>query len=74
MKIQNITIAITTTGTLFSEGKGVDFFRKKIVDNNWLDAIIQLPQQIFAGTSIPGILLILRKDRKENEKIQFIDF
>ena len=71
---ENITIAITTTGTLFSEGKGVDFFRKKIVDNNWLDAIIQLPQQIFAGTSIPGILLILRKDRKENEKIQFIDF
>ena len=70
----NITIAITTTGTLFSEGKGMDFFRKKIVDNNWLDAVIQLPQQVFFNTSIPGILLILRKDRKENEKIQFIDF
>ncbi len=69
----NTTIAITTSGTLFSKSNGINFFRKRIVEKNWLDAIILLPQ-IFAGSGISGVMLILKKDRSQKDKIQFIDF
>ena len=69
----NTTIAITTSGTLFSKSNGINFFRKRIVEKNWLDAIILLPQ-IFAGSGISGVMLILKKDRSQKDKMQFIDF
>ena len=69
----NTSIAITTSGTLFSKSNGINFFRKRIIEKNWLDAIILLPQ-IFAGSGISGVMLILKKDRSQKDKIQFIDF
>ena len=38
-----------------------------------MDAIIGLPANIFYGTSIPTCILILKKCRKEDDNILFID-
>ena len=58
-------------GVLFrgaSEGK----IRKAIIEDNLLDAVIGLPANLFFGTSIPAVILIFKKGRK-NKDIIFID-
>jgi len=71
---KNLTILITTLGTLFSKVNGTNYFRKRIIENNWLDTVIKCPSGIFAASQLPAVLLILKKDRKKDDKIQFIDF
>ncbi len=71
---KDTTIAITNMGTLFSNNNGISYFRKKLIDNNWLDTVIELPSHIFNSSGVPGALLILKKNRKSDDKIQFIDF
>ncbi len=46
--------------------------RKYLVDNNRIDAIIQLPQNLFYGTSISTCIMVMKKNKKDN-KIAFID-
>lgn len=58
-------------GVLFrgaSEGK----IRKAIIDENILDAVIGLPENLFYGTGIPAVVLILKKNR-QREDLLFID-
>ena len=46
--------------------------RKYLIDNNFIDAIIQLPENLFYGTSISTCLLRLKKNKKDN-KVLFVD-
>lgn len=46
--------------------------RKYLVDNNFVDCIIQLPENLFFGTSIATCILVLAKNKTEN-KVLFID-
>lgn len=46
--------------------------RKYLVDNNRVDAIVQLPQNLFYGTSISTCIMVMKKNKKDN-KIVFID-
>lgn len=46
--------------------------RQYLVDNNFVDAIIQLPDNLFFGTSIATCILVMAKNKTEN-KILFID-
>ena len=58
-------------GVLFrasSEGK----IRKQIIENNWLDAVIGLPENLFFGTGIPACILIFKKNKFDNNVV-FID-
>lgn len=58
-------------GVLFraaSEGK----IRKQIIENNWLDAVIGLPENLFFGTEIPACILIFKKNKVDNNVV-FID-
>ena len=58
-------------GVLFrgaAEGK----IRKKLVDENLIDAVIGLPEKLFYGTGIPAAILVLRK-KKADEATLFID-
>ena len=58
-------------GVLFrgsSEGK----IRKGIIEDNLLDAVIGLPPNLFYGTSIPTVILIFKKNKKD-KNILFID-
>lgn len=46
--------------------------RKYLVDNNFIDCVIQLPENLFFGTSIATCVLVMAKNKTEN-KILFID-
>lgn len=46
--------------------------RKYLVDNNFVDAVIQMPDNLFFGTSIATCLLILKRNRSDN-RVSFID-
>ena len=64
-------VAVIPHGVLFrgaSEGK----IRQKVLENNLIDAIIGLPENLFFGTSIPAALLVIKKQRQNND-ILFID-
>jgi type I restriction enzyme M protein len=46
--------------------------RKYLIDNNYIDCIIQLPDNLFYGTSIATCLMVLKKSKTENSTL-FID-
>lgn len=46
--------------------------RQYLVDNNFIDCVIQLPENLFFGTSISTCILVMAKNKTEN-KILFID-
>jgi len=46
--------------------------RKYLVDSNFVDCVIQLPDNLFFGTSIATCIMVLRKCRKERATL-FID-
>ena len=46
--------------------------RKYLVDNNRVDAIIQLPENLFFGTSIATSIMVLKKNKEDNN-VLFID-
>lgn len=41
--------------------------RKWLVENNFVDAVIQLPPNLFFGTSIPTCILVLKKSKKDSD-------
>jgi type I restriction enzyme M protein len=58
-------------GVLFrgaAEGK----IRKKLIDENLLDAVIGLPEKLFYGTGIPAAILVFKKGKKD-KNVLFID-
>ncbi len=62
---------IVPHGVLFrggAEGK----IRKKLIDENLLDAVIGLPVNLFFGTGIPAAILLFKKGRNHNDVV-FID-
>ena len=38
-------------------------FRKNLIENNHIDAVIGLPANIFFGTGIPTIIMVLKQKR-----------
>jgi type I restriction enzyme M protein len=46
--------------------------RQYLIDNNFIDAIIQLPENLFYGTSIATCILVLKKGKADNT-VSFID-
>ena len=46
--------------------------RKYLVENNFVDCVIQLPENLFFGTSIATCILVMAKNKTEN-KVLFID-
>ena len=47
--------------------------RKYLVDNNFIDCIIQLPSNLFFGTSIATCIMVLKKNKENVNDILFID-
>ena len=41
--------------------------RKYLIDNNYIDCIIQLPDNLFYGTSIATCIMILKKSKIDNK-------
>lgn len=56
-------------------GSGESEIRRWIIENDWLEAIVALPDQLFYNTGIYTYLWILtnRKERRHRGKIQLVD-
>ena len=52
-------------GVLYRGGAELKI-RQYLIDNNYVDAVIQLPKDLFFGTGIQTCILVLKKSRKEN--------
>lgn len=68
---RGIMTIVLPHGVLFRGGEEGEI-RKKLIEQHNIDTIIGLPSNIFFGTGIPTIIMILKKER-ENSDVQIID-
>ena len=66
------TAAIVEFPGVLYRGGAEQKIRKYLVDNNYIDAVIQLPPDLFFGTTIATCILVLKKSKKDNMTL-FID-
>ncbi|GAB2025990.1 type I restriction-modification system subunit M [Lactovum odontotermitis] len=64
--------AIVTFPGIFYRGGAEQKIRKYLVDTNFVEAVIQLPANLFFGTSIATCILILAKNKPDTDTF-FID-
>jgi len=60
-------------GVLFRGGAEGEIRKYMIEQQNYLDAVIGLPANLFYGTSIPACILVFKKCRVHDDNIMFID-
>lgn len=68
----NGTAAIVCFPGIMYRGGAEQKIRKYLVDNNFVDCIIQLPSNLFFGTSIATCIMVMKKGKTDN-KILFLD-
>lgn len=66
------TAAIVEFPGVLYRGGAEQKIRKYMIDNNYVDAVIQLPSDLFFGTSIATCILVLKKNKTDNN-ILFVD-
>lgn len=66
------TAAIVCFPGVLYRGGAEKKIRKYLIDNNFIDCIIQLPDNLFFGTSIATCIMVLKKSKAENSTL-FID-
>lgn len=71
IKPDGIMAIVLPHGVLFRGGEEGEI-RKNLIENNHIDTIIGLPANIFFGTGIPTIIMIL-KQKRANDDILVID-
>nr|WP_292163919.1 type I restriction-modification system subunit M [Butyrivibrio sp.] len=71
IKPDGIMTIVLPHGVLFRGGEE-GAIRKNLIENNKIDAIIGLPANIFFGTGIPTIIMVL-KQKRENTDVLIID-
>lgn len=70
----NGTMAVVLPHGVLFRGASEGAIRKYLIEKrNVLDAVIGLPANIFFGTSIPTVILVFKKNRKNTDNIMFID-
>ena len=68
----NGTAAIVCFPGIMYRGGAEQKIRKYLVDNNYIDCIIQLPSNLFFGTSIATCIMVMKKNKTDNKTL-FID-
>lgn len=71
LSAQGTAAIVEFPGILYRSG-AEQKIRRYLVSNNYVDTVIQLPQNLFFGTSIATCLLILKKNKSDN-RVCFID-
>lgn len=71
IKPDGIMTIVLPHGVLFRGGEEGEI-RKNLIEENHIDAIIGLPANIFFGTSIPTIIMIL-KQKRNNTDVLIVD-
>ena len=66
------TAAIVCFPGIFYRSGAEQKIRQYLIDNNFVDCVIQLPDNLFFGTPIATCILVLRKSKSENKTL-FID-
>ncbi|MEO5948864.1 MAG: type I restriction-modification system subunit M, partial [Candidatus Saccharimonas sp.] len=66
------TAAIVEFPGVLYRGGAEAKIRKYLIDNNFVDAVIQLPADLFFGTTISTCIVVLKKSKKDNATL-FID-
>ncbi|MCL2322594.1 MAG: type I restriction-modification system subunit M [Oscillospiraceae bacterium] len=66
------TAAIVCFPGIFYRGGAEQKIRKYLVDNNFVDCVIQLPDNLFYGTSIATCIMVLKKSKSDTSTF-FID-
>lgn len=68
LKSDGIMTIVLPHGVLFRGGEEGEI-RKNLIEHNNIDTIIGLPANIFFGTGIPTIIMILRKNRTNTDTL-----
>lgn len=68
----NGTAAIVEFPGVLYRGGAEKKIRKYLIDNNYVDTVIQLPADLFFGTTIGTCIIVLKKSKKTND-VLFID-
>lgn len=71
LKPDGIMAIVLPHGVLFRGGEE-ERIRKNLIENNHIDTIIGLPANIFFGTGIPTVIIIL-KQRRSNNDVLIVD-
>lgn len=71
IKSDGIMTIVLPHGVLFRGGEEGEI-RKNLIEQNHIDAIIGLPSNIFFGTGIPTIIMVL-KQKRENTDVLVVD-
>jgi type I restriction enzyme M protein len=65
----NGTAAIVCFPGVLYRGGAERKIRKYLIDNNYVDCVIQLPDNLFYGTSIATCIMVLKKSKRENRTL-----
>ncbi len=68
----NGTAAIVCFPGIMYRGGAEQKIRQYLIDNNFIDCIIQLPSNLFFGTSIATCIMVLKRGKTDNKTL-FID-
>ena len=68
----NGTAAIVCFPGIMYRGGAEKKIRQYLVDNNYVDAVIQLPDNLFFGTSIATCIMVMKKGKRDNA-VLFVD-
>jgi len=68
----NGTASIVCFPGILYRGGAEQKIRKYLIDNNFVDCLIQLPDNLFFGTSIATCIMVLKKSKNDNSTL-FID-
>lgn len=69
----NGTMAIVLPHGVLFRGSSEGEIRKRLIDKNYIDTIIGLPNNLFTNTGIPVAIIILKKNRKIDAPVLIID-
>lgn len=68
----NGTAAIVCFPGIMYRGGAEKKIRQYLIDNNFIDCVIQLPSNLFFGTSIATCIMVMKKNKTDNNTL-FID-
>lgn len=69
----NGTMAIVLPHGVLFRGSAEGEIRRRLLDKNYIDTIIGLPNNLFSNTGIPVVIIILKKNRKLDAPVLIID-
>ncbi|MGG7153129.1 type I restriction-modification system subunit M [Clostridium neonatale] len=69
----NGTMSIVLPHGVLFRGSSEGEIRKRLLEKNYIDTIIGLPNNLFTNTGIPVVIIILKKNRKIDAPVLIID-